>query len=596
MEFNNPSEIVKTLTFGDDAKQQIMQGVEKLSNAVKSTLGASGKCVIYEDALGKPVITKDGVTVAESVVLLHPVENIGATLIKEAASNTVKEAGDGTTTSTVLAHSLLKTVNKHLNEEEVRELKSGITSGAEKVMVYLNKASIEIKGDMLKQVASISCNNDTELGDKIGQAYEKVGKNGVVLMEESDTNETYVEFVDGVQFDSGLKSQHLSTDKNKGTATLEDPYVLIVSSPIPNIRRIQNVLEHVIKNKRSLLIVADMDQQPYQTLLANKVKGNIKVNIVDLPGFGPTKQQTLEDLAILTGANIINEELGDDLDLIDPDVLGKAFIAVTDDKNTVLQVAEANEEVALRIMDVEKQIAEETNPFFKKKLEQRLSMLTGQVGIIYVGADSKVELKEKKDRIEDAIYATKAAYKEGIVPGGGVALLNASTLVKAKNKGEEILLEAIRSPYETILENANMPVVYPQIKNRGIDVNFFDSDNINEEFFIDFLKKNNISPDYKIVLFPGRLTKWKGQIEFLNIVSDLKWDYNVVYDEKDAVGKRYRRQDAAGTPFCITVDHQTKEDDTVTIRHRDTMKQERILISEISYKIKKSISYKDWLS
>ena len=470
MEFNNPSEIVKTLTFGHDAKQQIMQGVEKLSNAVKSTLGASGKCVIYEDALGKPVITKDGVTVAESVVLLHPVENIGATLIKEAASNTVKEAGDGTTTSTVLAHSLLKTVNQHLDEEKVRELKSGITSGAEKVMVYLNKASIEIKGDMLKQVASISCNNDTELGDKIGQAYEKVGKNGVVLMEESDTNETYVEFVDGVQFDSGLKSSHLSTDKNKGTATLEDPYVLIVSSPIPNIRRIQNVLEFVIKNKKSLLIVADMDQQPYQTLLANKVKGNIKVNIVDLPGFGPTKQQTLEDLAILTGAQIINEELGDDLDFIEPNVLGKAFKAVTDDKNTVLQVAEANKEVALRIIDVEKQIAEETNPFFKKKLEQRLSMLTGQVGIIYVGADSKVELKEKKDRIEDAIYATKAAYKEGIVPGGGVALLNASTLVKAKNKGEEILLEAIRSPYETILENANIPVVYPQIKNRGIDV------------------------------------------------------------------------------------------------------------------------------
>jgi chaperonin GroEL len=470
MEFNNPSEIVKTLTFGNEAKQQIMQGVEKLSNAVKSTLGASGKCVIYEDALGKPVITKDGVTVAESVVLLHPVENIGATLIKEAASNTVKEAGDGTTTSTVLAHSLLKTVNQHLDEEKVRELKSGIASGAEKVMVYLDKTSTQIKGDMLKQVAGISCNNDTELGDKIGQAYEKVGKNGVVLMEESDTNETYVEFVDGVQFDSGLKSPHLATDKNKGSAILEDPCVLIVSSPIPNIRRIQNVLEFVIKNKKSLLIVADVEQQPYQTLLANKVKGNIKVNIVDLPGFGPTKQQTLEDLAILTGAKIINEELGDDLDLIDPNVLGKAFKAVTDDKNTVLQVEEANEEVALRIMDVEKQIAEETNPFFKKQLEQRLSMLTGQVGIVYVGADSKVELKEKKDRVEDAIYATKAAYKEGIVPGGGVALLNASTLVKAKNKGEEILLEAIKAPYDTILENANIPVVYPQMKNRGIDV------------------------------------------------------------------------------------------------------------------------------
>ena len=469
MEFNNSSDIVKTLTFGNDAKQQIMEGVEKLSNAVKSTLGASGKCVIYEDSTGKPVITKDGVTVAESVVLLHPVENIGATLIKEAANNTVKEAGDGTTTATVIAHSLLtKATNEH--EEEIRSLKSGIASGASKVMAYLDKASIEIKGEMLNQVAGISCNNDTELGDKIGQAYEKVGKNGVVLMEESDTNETYVEFVDGVQFDSGLKSPHLATDKNKGSAILEDPCVLIVSSPIPNIRRIQTVLEFVIKNKKSLLIVADVEQQPYQTLLANKVKGNIKVNIVDLPGFGPTKQQTLEDLAILTGAKIINEELGDDLDLIDPNVLGKAFKAVTDDKNTVLQVEEANEEVALRIMDVEKQIAEETNPFFKKQLEQRLSMLTGQVGIVYVGADSKVELKEKKDRVEDAIYATKAAYKEGIVPGGGVALLNASTLVKAKNKGEEILLEAIKAPYDTILENANIPIVYPQMKNRGIDV------------------------------------------------------------------------------------------------------------------------------
>jgi chaperonin GroEL len=227
----------------------------------------------------------------------------------------------------------------------------------------------------------------------------------------------------------------------------------------------------VIKNKKSLLIVADVEQQPYQTLLANKVKGNIKVNIVDLPGFGPTKQQTLEDLAILTGATIINEELGDDLEFIEPDVLGKAFKAVTDDKNTVLQVAEATEEVTLRIKDVEKQISEETNPFFKKKLEQRLSMLTGQVGVIYVGANSKVELKEKKDRVEDAIYATKAAYKEGIVAGGGVALLNASTLIKPKNKGEEILLEAIKAPYKTILANANInDTLQSDRKGWGIDV------------------------------------------------------------------------------------------------------------------------------
>ena len=470
MEYNNPSEIVKTLTFGKDANDQIIAGVEKLANAVKSTLGASGKCVIYEDALGRPVITKDGVTVAESVVLLHPVENIGATLIKQAARNTVREAGDGTTTSTVLANSLLKITNKHLDEEKVRELKAGIISGANKVKIYLDKTSTPVKGQMLQNVAIISCNNDKELGIKIGEAYEKVGKNGIVLMEESDTNETYVDFVEGVQFDSGLKSTHLITDKDKHTAVLDDPYVLIVSSPIPNIRKIQSVLEHVIKSKRSLLIVADMEQQPYATLLSNKVKGNIKVNIVDVPGFGLTKQDTMDDLALLTGAMIINEELGDDLDLINPDVLGSVKKAVTDEKSTVLQI-EQSIDVAHRVEEVTKSIETETNPFFKKKLEQRLSMLTGKVGIVYVGADSEVELKEKKDRVEDAIHATKAAYKEGIVAGGGIALLNAANHLKAKNKGEEILFEAIKSPYYTILDNAGIIEVKKQtIKNRGIDV------------------------------------------------------------------------------------------------------------------------------
>ena len=471
MEFNNPSDIVKTLTFGNNAKKEIIQGVDKLASAVKSTLGASGKCVIYEDALGKPVITKDGVTVAESVVLLHPVENIGATLIKEAAKNTVNEAGDGTTTATVLAHSLLTNSNEALNEEEIRELKAGIISGAEKVMVYLDKTSIPVKDKMLREVAVISCNNDRELGQKIGEAYEKVGPNGVVLMDESETNETYVDFVEGVQFDSKLKSPHLATDKDKGIALLDNPYVLIVSSPIPNIRRIQNVLEHVIKTKRSLLIVAEVEQQPFATLVANKVKGNIKVNIIDTPGFGPTRQETLEDLAILTGAKIIDESLGDDLDLIEPSVLGEAVKAVTDDKNTVLQVLPGNDILEERIKTVEKKIESETNAFFKKKLEQRLSMLTGKVGIIKVGANSKVELKEKKDRVEDAIHATKAAYKEGIIPGGGVALFNAANSIKFKNKGEEILLKSIKAPFCTILENANLNSdLYLNRKGWGIDV------------------------------------------------------------------------------------------------------------------------------
>ena len=454
MEFNLPSQIVKDLNFGDEARNKIMSGVYKLSDAVKSTLGASGKCVIYEDGMGRPVITKDGVTVAESVVLIDPVENIGATLIKEAASNTVREAGDGTTTAIVLAQSLLNKLNEYEGEDQIRDIKESITECAKEVVDYLDNTSTEVKGEMLRQVAYISCNNDQDLGDKIGEAYEKVGRNGVVLMEDSPTNETYVEFVEGTQWPAPIKSSHLLTDKEKGTAVLDNPYVLIVSSTIPNVRRIQNILEHVVKTKRSLLIVAPMDQQPYATLLANKVKGNIKVNIIDLPGFGPTKEDAVQDLAILTGATVINEELGDDLDLIELDALGEAVKSVTDAKNTTLQINEITEEISERIADVERKIEKEQNNWIKKKLQERLSMLTGKVGILYIGADSAVELKEKKDRVDDALHATKAALAEGIVPGGGIALLNASQKIEAKDDGYKILLEAIRAPYYIILENA----------------------------------------------------------------------------------------------------------------------------------------------
>lgn len=338
-------------------------------------------------------------------------------------------------------------------------------------MVYLDKTSIQVAGDMLQQVAYISCNNDKELGSKIGEAFDKIGKNGVVLMEDSETNETYVDFVEGTQFDSGIKSPHLLTDKDKGLIVLDAPYVLIVSSPIPNIRRIQSILEHVVKTKRSLLIIASVDQQPFQTLLANKVKGNIKVNIVDLPGFGPTKQDTIEDLAILTGATIINEELGDDLDLIDPSVLGEAIKSVTNSKSTILQILENTPDLTERIEEVKAKIESETNGYIKKKLEQRLSMLTGKVGILYVGADSSVELKEKKDRVDDALHATKAALLEGIVPGGGIALLNASQNIKVKDDGYAILLEAIQAPYKIILENAGYEdMLFPKFTGEGVDV------------------------------------------------------------------------------------------------------------------------------
>jgi len=309
---------------------------------------------------------------------------------------------------------------------------------------------------MLNSVATISANNDKELGGIIADAYNKVGGDGVVLMEESETEKTYVEIVDGVQFDSGLKSQHLATDSDKIKSELDNPYVLIVASEVPNIRKIQPILEHVIKEQRSLLIVAQLAQQPLSAIIMNKVKGNIKVNVVDVPGFGATKQDTIEDLATITGAKIISEELGDDLDLIRPDCLGQAIKSVTDDKNTIITIEEMPQDAKERIKIVKKKIKSEKNGFIKEKLEQRLAMLSGAVGIIKVGANSKVELKEKKDRVDDAIHATKAALKEGIVPGAGIALHNASTNIEANTIGEKILCEAVKKPYKTILLNAGI--------------------------------------------------------------------------------------------------------------------------------------------
>ena len=472
MEYNNPSTLIKELNFGDDAKDKIIAGVDKLAKAVKSTLGASGKCVIYEDARGNPVITKDGVTVAESVVLYDPVENLGATLIKEAAKNTVKEAGDGTTTATVLAEALIKEVNKpDYGHISTRDIKHGINSALYRVNKHLTSNAIEVKGGMLEDVSSISCNNDRGLGMKISEAYEKVGKDGVVFMETSETEHTYVDIVDGVQFDCGLTSPHFVTDTDKHEAILEEPLVLIVGSEIPNIRKIQPILEHVIKNKKELLIVAQVDQQLKSALLMNKVKGNIKVNIIDLPGFGPTKQDTIQDLAFLTGATVINEELGDDMDLITIDCLGKADKSVTNDKNTVITTIGVNQDLTERIENVKKAIKEEKNPYLKKKIQERLAMLSGKVGMVKVGAASKVELKEKKDRVEDAIYATRAALKEGIVPGGGIALLNAAQEIVADNDAEKILLNAIKAPYNTILDNAGIIKAVEPVKGQGVDVN-----------------------------------------------------------------------------------------------------------------------------
>ena len=473
MEYNLPSELVKDLSFGRDAKAKVITGVNKLAQAVKSTLGASGKCVIYEDGRGKPVITKDGVTVAESVVLYDPVENMGATLIKEAARNTVKEAGDGTTTATVLAEALIKQIDLAVADGlTIREIKDGVNETLDNVIKYLNNISIDVEGDMLSSVSAISCNNDKELGKIIAEAYDKVGKNGVVLMEESESEDTYVDVVDGAQVECGLTSPHFVTNTEKYTCELDNPLILICSSEIPNIRKIQSILEHVIKTNRSLLIVAPVTQQVKSALLMNKVKGNIKINIIDLPGFGPTKKDATEDLAILTGATVLNEELGDDLDLMKPEHLGEAEFCITDDKSTVLTLEGMTDGIENRIDELNGKLAKEKDGFIKKKLEERLAMLSGSVGVIRVGANSKVELKEKKDRIEDAIYATKAALKEGIVPGGGIALLNASQKISTSNAGK-VLLNALSSPYETIMNNAGL-MMKPSNLKEGYGCNVID--------------------------------------------------------------------------------------------------------------------------
>lgn len=470
MEYNNPSELIKNLDFGDGAKAKIIEGVTKLTNAVKSTLGASGMCVIYEDAMGKPVITKDGVTVAESVVLQDPVENIGATLIKEAAKNTVRDAGDGTTTATVLAHSLLMHALDRMKVDSVRDIKNGIDTGVEQVIKYLDKIKKEVTEDKLEHVATISTNNDKVLGKIIADAYKSVGKDGVVLMEESGTEDTEIEIVKGVQFDSPLKTHHLATNEDKDKAELNEPFVLISASKISNIRQIQSVLEFVVKNNKELLVVGELDQQPMGALLKNKVSGVLKVNFVDTPGFGSTKRDTLEDLAALTGATIVDDELGDALELIDVSVLGRAVKSITTNSNTVITIEDAPEDAKTRIDLVKKKVKEETNPFIKTKLEQRLAMLSGAVGIIKVGAKSKVELKEKKDRVEDAIYATRAALKEGIVPGGGVALRDAAFSMRVRNGGEYALRDAIVGPYKTILANAGIDNNEEFSKGRGINV------------------------------------------------------------------------------------------------------------------------------
>ena len=461
--------IVKNLNFGEDAKANVFKGIEKLTQAVSSTLGASGKCVLLEDRSGNPVITKDGVTVANAIILRDPVENMGATLLKEAARKTVQEAGDGTTTATVLAHAILKEAYKvDINS---RDLKKGINDAVKKTVAYLEKVSVDVKGDMIDNVATISTNNDKELGKIIGDAFRSVGETGVVMMEPTQFNKTEVEIVDGVQYDKGITNSHFITNQANKTSELDNPLVLLIESPVQSIRQIQTVLEHVIEANKPLLIIADLDEPVISALAMNKMKGNIKVNVIDAPTYGINKKDMLDDLALLTGATVINEDLGDDMDSIRPEYLGICLKSTTSTLETIIQVGEASEEINALIKEVKKELKKDLANHEVVKLEKRLARLAAKIAIVKVGANSDIELKEKTDRVEDAICATKAAIKEGIVPGGGIALLNASKYIKAKSEGEQVLLDAIKAPFKTILDNAGIiDYTAPKAKGYGLNV------------------------------------------------------------------------------------------------------------------------------
>mgnify|MGYP001156785445 FL=1 len=476
-QFGGPK-LVKSLHF-DTAKEKLQQGINKIADAVSSTLGASGRTVVIEDDFGNPHVTKDGVTVANSIMLMDPVENLGVSMVKQAAQQTANMAGDGTTTSIVLAQAIIDCYNKLKGEEfSFRDIKSGINKFKEHIISNLEKKSIKIDDKKLDDVSTISANNDKILGGIIADAFRKAGENGIVAMETSANSDTYVDVVEGTKLNSTFKTTHFYTNKEKEIAELENPLVFISASDIANVRKIQDILEYAIKSNRSILIIAPLESQPLTALAMNKVKGNIKVNVIDPPSFGLKRKDILEDLALLVGAKVFDESLGDSIDSITPDLLGEADKAISDKDGTVLVIKEKSEEALERIEYLKTALDKEDHHVLTKHLNERLALLCGGVSIIYVGADTDVELKEKQDRVDDAIHAVKAARKEGILPGGGVALAHAANqdwefqLNAGEFRGLEILQKALLAPFTKILENAGLPLEKYTLSEwgKGVDV------------------------------------------------------------------------------------------------------------------------------
>ncbi|KGL58619.1 chaperonin GroEL [Polaribacter sp. Hel1_85] len=458
--------MAKDIKFDIEARDGLKRGVDALANAVKVTLGPKGRNVIISKSFGAPTVTKDGVSVAKEVELENELENMGAQMVKEVASKTNDLAGDGTTTATVLAQAIVKEGLKNVAAgANPMDLKRGIDKAVLAIVTDLEKQAKKVgnSSEKIKQVAAISANNDNTIGDLIATAFTKVGKEGVITVEEAKGMETYVDVVEGMQFDRGYLSPYFVTDADKMIADLENPYILLFDKKISNLQEILPILEPVSQSGRPLLIIAeDVDGQALATLVVNKLRGGLKIAAVKAPGFGDRRKAMLEDIAILTGGTVISEERGFSLENATLDLLGTAEGITIDKDNTTIVNGSGNaDSIKARVGQIKSQIETTTSDYDKEKLQERLAKLAGGVAVLYVGAASEVEMKEKKDRVDDALHATRAAVEEGIVAGGGVALVRAKKVLEKittdnldETTGVQIVNKAIEAPLRTIVENA----------------------------------------------------------------------------------------------------------------------------------------------
>ena len=496
--------MAKDIIFDLDARNGIKRGVDALANAVKVTLGPKGRNVIIGKSFGAPVVTKDGVSVAKEIELDDPLENMGAQMVKEVASKTNDLAGDGTTTATVLAQAIVKEGLKNVAAgANPMDLKRGIDKAVEAIVKDLEKQSTKVgnSSEMIKQVAAISSNNDEAIGSLIATAFGKVGREGVITVEEAKGTDTYVDVVEGMQFDRGFLSPYFVTNSEKMQTELENPMILLCDKKISSMKDLMPVLEPVAQQGKSLLIIAeDVDGEALATLVINKMRGSLKIAAVKAPGFGDRRKAMLEDIAILTGATVISEERGFTLENTTIEMLGTAeTVTIDKDNTTIVNGAGKKTDIKTRVGQIKSQIETTTSDYDKEKLQERLAKLAGGVAVLYVGAASEVEMKEKKDRVDDALHATRAAVEEGIVAGGGVALIRAqNTLGKItttnldETTGVQIVAKAIEAPLRTIVQNAGGEgsVVINKVlegkKNYGYDAK--------SETYVDMLKAGIIDP------------------------------------------------------------------------------------------------------